>query len=414
VKNTKIKFLFLIFISINLYSIDLDNAIIQVENQSYTVEKNKLNLDSYEINRALIDKGEWNGLTLNVDNKYYDTVGKSHYGLSTQATYGIFNYRFDYDTLDNEVVENRIGIAKDLRELYYSQYNSQRIINDLSMESQKVTNQQALDTQIVNLIDLYKNYKNKEKEIEVEKKSLDVKKRDYEIIKRKYEVGTASEFDHISSRVEYEKAILTLDNLNRELLVLTENFKVYNVIIDGKFDDIKKRELSKDEFYNIGVTDLKNIKLTEQVNTEKLKREKFETGMPELNAEVSYSFEKDEVIVGLGVKKTLFNYKGDYEQIKNDLKKNQVDYLDTKATVENKIKENMIQYTTLQTNELITEKDLEVRRKDYEVYNKKYELGMSTYSDYLERLNAFEVAAREYEKAKNELASFTYKIKYMN
>ena len=58
--------------------------------------------------------------------------------------------------------------------------------------------------------------------------------------------------------------------------------------------------------------------------------------------------------------------------------------------------------------------EVEVKRKDYEVYNKKYELGMSTYSDYLDRLNALDLAAREYEKAKNELASFTYKIKYMN
>ena len=413
-KNTKIKLLFLILISVNLYSIDLDNAITQLENQSYTVEKNKLNLDSYEINQALIEKGEWNGITLNVDNKYYDTVGKSHYGLSTQATYGIFNYRFDYDTLDNNVVENRVGVAKDLKELYYSQYDSEKIINDLSRESQKVTNQQTLETQVVNLIDLYKNYKNKEKEIEVEEKALDVKKRDYTIIKRKYEVGTASEFDHISSREEYEKAILSLENMRRELMVLTENFKVYNVILDGKFEDIAKREIAKDEFYNIGVTDLKNVKLTEQVNVEKLRREKYVNTLPELNAEMSYSFENEEFILGLGIKKTLFNYKGDYELIKNDLKKNQVDYLDTKANVENKIKENMIQYTTLQTNELITQKDLEVRRKDYEVYNKKYELGMSTYSDYLERLNAFDVAAKEYEKAKNELASFTYKIKYMN
>ena len=413
-KNTKIKLLFLILTSMNLYSIDLENAITQLENQSYTAEKNKLNLDYYEINRALIDKGEWNGLTLNVDNKYYDTVGKSHYGLSTQAEYGIFNYRFDYDTLDSKVIENRIGISKDLKELYYSQYDSQRIINDLSLESQKATNQQTLEAQIINLIDLYKNYKNKEKEIEVEEKTLVVKERDYKIIKRKYEVGTASEYDHISSRVEYEKSLLGLDNMKRELLVLTENFKVYNVILDGKFDDIRKRDLEKDEFYNIGVTDLKNIKLTEKVNVEKLRREKYVNSMPELNAEMSYSFENDEVIVGLGVKKTLFNYKGEYEQIKNELKKNQVDYLDTKATVENKIKENMIQYTTLQTNELITQKELEVRKKDYEVYNKKYELGMSNYSDYLERLNALDLAAREYEKAKNELASFTYKIKYMN
>lgn len=57
-KNTKIKLLFLILTSMNLYSIDLENAITQLENQSYTAEKNKLNLDYYEINRALIDKGE--------------------------------------------------------------------------------------------------------------------------------------------------------------------------------------------------------------------------------------------------------------------------------------------------------------------------------------------------------------------
>lgn len=414
VKNKKIKFLFLILISANLYSLDLDNAIKQVETQSYTVEKNKLNIDYYEINRALLDKGEWNGLTFNVDNKYYDTIGKNHYGLSTQMSYGIFNYRFDYDTLNDSVVENRVGVSKDLKELYYSTYDSQKIINNLSLESQKIKNQQTLETQIVNLIDLYKNYKNKEKEIEVEEKGLTIKKRDYTIIKRKYELGTASEFDHIYSRAEYEKAILTLDNLKRELIVLADAFSIYNVILDGKFDVISKREIEKDEFYNIGVSNIKSVKVDEQLNIEKLRREKFENKVPELNAEMSYSFENEEFVVGLGIKKTLFNYKGEYEQIKNELRKNQVDYLDTKVNMENKIRENMIQYTTLQTNELISKKDLDVKTKDYEVYNKRYELGMSTYSDYLERLNGVQVAEREFEKAKNELASFTYKIKYMN
>ena len=170
----------------------------------------------------------------------------------------------------------------------------------------------------------------------------------------------------------------------------------------------------KEEFYNIGFTDIETVKVDESINNEKLKREKFESGMPELNAEVSYSFKNDEVLIGLGVKKVLFDYKADAEQIKNDLRKNQVDYLDTRNQVVNRIRENMIQYTTLQTNELIAKKDLDIRRKDFEVYNKKYELGMSTYSDYLDRLNDYELAARDYEAAKNELASFTYKIKYMN
>lgn len=408
------KFLFLILLSSSLYPIDLDNAIDQFEKKSYTTEKNKLNIDSFEITDSLIKKGEWSGLTLNVDNKYYDTKGESHYGMSTQLSYGIFNYRLDYDTLDNNVEENRVGVSKDLRELYYSKYESQKKINDLSLEAQKLKNKQSSDTQIINLIDLYKNYKNKEKEIEVEEKGLDVKKKDFGILKRKYEVGTASEFDYLSSKAEYEKSILRLDNLRRELVVYAEGFKVYNVVIDSNFSEINKRDLEKEEFYNIGFTDIESVKVDESINNEKLKREKFESGMPELNAEASYSFEKEEVVIGLGVKKVLFEYKADTEQIKNDLRKNQVDYLDTKNQVVNRIRENMIQYTTLQTEELISKKDLDIRQKDYEVYSKKYELGMSTYSDYLERLNAYEVAARDYEKTKNELASFTYKIKYMN
>ena len=404
----------MMFSSVVLLSINLDGAIEQLRSQSYTTEKNKLNLDSYEINRELIDKGEWNGVTMNVDNKYYDTVGKSHYGVSAQAEYGIFNYRFDYDTLNDEIVENRVGVSKDLRELYYSKYDSERIINDLSLEKQKVLNLQELDTQIVNLIDLYKNYKNKEKEIEIEEKSLEVKKRDYKIIMKKYEVGTASEFDHISSRAEYEKAILDLENLKRELLLYRESFSIYNIATDGKFENIEKKEVEKVDFYNIGTTDLDSLKYDEKINNEKLKREKYTTSIPELNAEMSYSFENDEVIVGLGVKKTVFNYKGDYENLKNELKKNKVDYLDKKANVDNKIKENMIEYTTLQTNELIAQKDLEVTKKDYEVYSKKYELGVSTYSDYLERLNKYNIAEKDFVKAQNELSSFTHKIKYMN
>ena len=410
-----LKYIILIMCTnIILYGISVDSAIEQLKTQSYTTEKNKLNIDYYEINRAIIDKGEWNGVTFNVDNKYYDTVGESHYGLSTEINYGIFNYRFDYDTLDNSVVENRFGVKKDLRELYYSKYDSERIINDLSLESQKMKNEQNLDADILNLIDLYKNYKNKEKEIIIEKKSIDVKKRDYTIIMKKHELGTASEFDHISSRAEYEKAILNLDNLQRELALFKENFYVYNIILDDKFEDITKKEIEKEDFHNIGTTDLYVLKYDEKINEEKLRREKFTTDIPELNAEMSYSFEKDEVIVGLGVKKTVFNYKGEYEQIKNELKKNKVDYLDKKNNVENDRKEKMINYTTLQTNELITQKDLEVAKKDYEVYSKKYELGVSTYSDYLERLNKYEIAEKDFEKARNELASFTHKIKYMN
>ena len=234
---------------------------------------------------------------------------------------------------------------------------------------------------------------------------MEVKKRDFNILNKKYEVGTASEFDYLSSKAEYEKSILRLDNLRRELVVYAEGFKVYNVVIDSKFLEINKRDLEKEEFYSIGFTDIESVKVDESINNEKLKREKFESSMPELNAEMSYSFKNDEVLIGLGVKKVLFEYKADTEQIKNDLRKNQV---------VNRIRENMIQYTTLQTNELIAKKDLDIRRKDFEVYNKKYELGMSTYSDYLERLNEYEIAARDYEAAKNELASFTYKIKYMN
>ena len=74
VNNKMKKFLFLILLSTCLYPIDLDNAIDQFEKKSYTTEKNKLNIDSFEITDSLIKKGEWNGLTLNVDNKYYDTI----------------------------------------------------------------------------------------------------------------------------------------------------------------------------------------------------------------------------------------------------------------------------------------------------------------------------------------------------
>ena len=66
------------------------------------------------------------------------------------------------------------------------------------------------------MIDLYKNYKNKEKELNQNKISMDGKKKDYDILTRKYQLGTSSKYDYDLAKTEYETAELKYQNTERE------------------------------------------------------------------------------------------------------------------------------------------------------------------------------------------------------
>ena len=414
-KNRKIQILSSLFFSLLSYGANLDGVISEYEKNSYTTRINEANLKTYDIKERVLKKGEWNEISINSQNSYENS--REYDGISTDntVTYGMFYYKNSYNFTNGEFTENKVGITKVLND--YSKYGDNKYnlkINTIQKDIQKITNETTKNSEIRDLIDLYKNYKNKEKEMEQEIFNLDDTKKDYAIQARKYEVGTAARYDFDLARTEYEKSQLKYANLERELKILREKFLIYNVVLEEKekLEELEKTELKNEDFFELRLSEAEKIKLNESLNEEKIKKETFDYKVPKVTADAGYSFESKSFTVGLGVTKTFKEYNDTIEDLENEKIKLKLEYEQKKNEILSNVGQEMLNYTTYQTNELIAKKTVDITKEDYEIYAKKYELGVDTYANYVEKRNIYNRAVIDYEIAKNELAAYTKKIKY--
>ena len=397
------------------YGTNVDDLISQYEKNSYTTKINEKNMKKFDIKDKALKNGDWNEITVNSDNNY--TLHSEANGLTMEnnVKYGIFYYRNGYNFRSKEVTQNKIGISKTLNDYFgYSDNNYNKKTNQISRNIQKITNETTKNSEIRDLIDLYKNYKNKEKEIEQEALTMEDTKKDYVIQEKKYEVGTASKYDYELAKNEYENSQLKYENLGRELQILREQFTIYNIKLPekGKLDDLKKVELKKDDFYGLRLSEAETIELNTQLNAEQLKKEIIDYKYPKLTGDIGYSLKNHSVVAGLSVSKSFKRYNDTVEDLKNEADKLKLQYEQKKNELISNVGQQMITYTTYQTNELTAENTMNIKKREYEIYSKKYELGVDTYSNYVEKRNNYKKAVMDYETAKNELAAFTKKIKY--
>lgn len=397
------------------YGTNVDDLILQYEKNSYTTKINEKSMKKFDIKDKALKNGDWNEITVNSDNNY--TLHSEANGLTMEnnVKYGIFHYRNGYNFRSKEVTQNKIGISKTLNDYFgYSDNNYNKKTNQISRNIQKITNEATKNSEIRDLIDLYKNYKNKEKEIEQEALTMEDTKKDYAIQAKKYEVGTASKYDYELAKNEYENSQLKYENLGRELQILGEQFTIYNVKLPekGKLDDLKKVELKKDDFYGLRLSEAETIELNTQLNAEQLKKEMIDYKYPKLTGDIGYSLKDHSVVAGLSVSKSFKRYNDTVEDLKNEADKLKLQYEQKKNELMSNVGQQMITYTTYQTNELTAENTMNIKKREYEIYSKKYELGVDTYSNYVEKRNNYKKAVMDYETAKNELAAFTKKIKY--
>ena len=397
------------------YGTNVDDLISQYEKNSYTTKINEKNMKKFDIKDKVLKNGDWNEVTVNSDNNY--TLHGEANGLTMEnnVKYGVFYYRNGYNFRSKEVTQNKIGVSKTLNDYFgYRDNNYNKKTNQISRNIQKITNETTKNSEIRDLIDLYKNYKNKEKEIEQEALTMEDTKKDYVIQEKKYEVGTASKYDYELAKNEYENSQLKYENLGRELQILREQFTIYNIKLPekGKLDDLKKVELKKDDFYGLRLSEAETIELNTQLNAEQLKKEIIDYKYPKLTGDIGYSLKNHSVVAGLSVSKSFKRYNDTVEDLKNEADKLKLQYEQKKNELISNVGQQMITYTTYQTNELTAENTMNIKKREYEIYAKKYELGVDTYSNYVEKRNNYKKAVMDYETAKNELAAFTKKIKY--
>ena len=414
--NRKFQVLFVSFIlGLRSFAVSVDDLIVEYEKNSYTTKINEKNMKKYDIKEKVLKNGDWNEVSVNSDENYSLHGQANGLTMDNNVKYGNFYYKNSYNFRTKELTENKIGISKTLNDYFgYSDNSYNKRTNQISRDIQKITNETTKNGEIRDLIDLYKNYKNKQKEIEQEALTVDDTKKDYAIQTKKYEVGTASQYDYELAKTEYENSQLKYDNLGRELKILGEQFMIYNVKLPEKekLDDLKREELKKEDFYELRLSEAEAIELNTKLNEEQIKKENIDYKYPKLTGDLGYSLKDHSVVVGLSVSKTFKRYNDTIEDLKNEKEKLELQYEQKKNELVSNVGQQMITYTTYQTNELTAENTMNIKKKEYEIYAKRYELGVDTYSNYVEKRNNYKKAVIDYETAKNELAAFTKKIKY--
>lgn len=404
----------LFFIGTFSYARNLDDTIKEYEQKSYTKKINELNLRMYDAKNKEYKKGEWNEISITSNNNYTKTTTSEGINNENEIKYGMLYYKNGYDFSNNKFSSNKVGISKTLNDLIYNDYKYNLEVNNLEKEKQKITNETAKNLEIRNLIDLYKNYKNKEYELEQGKISLEGKKKDYTILQKKYEIGDASKYDYDLAEYEYKVKQLEVDNLEKELKIYGEQFILYNVALNSndKLDDLRTIELNKEDFYNLRLSEADSLKIDSELNSLNTKKQTFDYKYPKVTADANYDFETKNATVGIGVTKTFKVKNSAIENLKIESEKLKEEYNQKKNELISNVGQQMINYTTLQTNEIIKRKTVEITEKDYEIFKKKYELGTDSFANYVEKRNTYEKAKIDYVIAKNELAAFTQQIKY--
>ena len=404
----------LFFIGTFSYARNLDDTIKEYEQKSYTKKINELNLRIYDAKNKEYKKGEWNEISITSNNNYSKINTSDGITNENEIKYGMLYYKNGYDFSNNKFSSNKVGISKTLNDLIYNDYKYNLEVNNLEKEKQKITNETDKNLEIRNLIDLYKNYKNKEYELEQGKISLEGKKKDYTILQKKYEIGDASKYDYDLAEYEYKVKQLEVDNLEKELKIYGEQFILYNVALNSndKLDDLKTIELNKEDFYNLRLSEADSLKIDSELNSLNTKKQTFDYKYPKVTADANYDFETKNATVGIGVTKTFKVKNSAIENLKIESEKLKEEYNQKKNELISNVGQQMINYTTLQTNEIIKRKTVEITEKDYEIFKKKYELGTDSFANYVEKRNTYEKAKIDYVIAKNELAAFTQQIKY--
>ena len=83
---------------------------------------------------------------------------------------GLFLSIYNYVQSERSYVS--FGVEKNLKDIFYSKYNSNLKINNLQLEQNKISYDKEIQTRKINLVSLYQDILNTQNELEYKKKGL--------------------------------------------------------------------------------------------------------------------------------------------------------------------------------------------------------------------------------------------------
>ena len=390
-------------------NISLDTMLKELDEKSYNREiyeiQNKINSDKEKYYKL----DDFNGVETSATSNYsniedaFETTGRVQYGPI------YFEGTKNYNSEDEAVY----GIEKSLKDLIYSESKNQLKQLEYTKEIDRIDYKKNLETQKIDLLNLYKEYKNSELEIAIKKSGIEKLSVEEKKMKKSYELGAVAKIELDSIQYSIKNMQLEIDVLKRNLLKLKEKFAYdFGIEIgDNSLQEIvppsKNFDIYVEEY---GKKDIELLEFQKRKIEENIKYLNYDNTMPDITLGVEHSNKYDKNRVVLKFSKKLFDLNIDLENEKDNL-------LQQEINLQQKINEREGEKLTILNNYENYLKEYEVNKNNSELelfkYNIKkleYSLGKVDYVEVMEYFNSYinyEVAK---EKAKNNLNGYIYEI----
>lgn len=395
-------------------NLNLDTMLNNISINSY--EKNVYNIEKEKnkINEKFYTLDNYNGLKSNIDTTY----SRENKDYKTEGRISLGDIYINGSKKEDEESNLVLGINKNIKNMIYSENDKNLNITTLNKKITKLEYLKNLETKKLNLVDLYKDYKNIEFEIIVKTNGIKTLKNEEKILDKSFKLGKSPKIDFKSANINRLNLEIELKNLKKRKFQIEKQF-FYNFkikITGNTLNDIPERRKNlKNHFNEIGRKNLEILNIQKYQIKENINYLKYDNKYPDIVIGFEHDFgSKKESLkenrIFLKISKNLFYYNNNLENEKFNYKKQELTLSEETNKTNSEILKIKEEYNNLIVKYKITKNKADLEKNKYNIKKLEYKLGKIKYLDLIDNFNNYLTYKINAEKSKNNLNAFIYKI----
>ena len=396
---------------------DIVQLLAELERSSYVKDIYRITENSNSSKEKSYRLDEYNGIKGSAEyefeklEKNYSFLGKLSYG-----NFYIEGEEVKDDSKSTSQNESRIGVEKNLKDLIYSQNDSNLKKLFWGKNIDRIDYLDDLENEKLSLIALYRDYIERELELEINRGARELLGQEKKTLEKNYELGGISKLELDILNYSYTNLEIDMERVQNERESIKERisqrygFNLQNVQL--KTLETGLEEIGDIQSYigQIRARDLEKISHERAEIQESIKYMNYSNSTPDLSLGVERDLKNDENRAFLKISKDIFYYDADLEVEKNNLLKKERELKEK----ENEVLAERVKITAeLESLRKKHEVDLnksELEKSKYEVKKLEYRLGKVSYTDVMDSFNSSVELAIAEKKSKNSLNSYIYEI----
>lgn len=391
-------------------SVSLDNLIDELNRTSYENEiyrvKEKRDLERGEVYKL----DSLNGVNVEVENEYrdegdvYKTKGRVKYA----------DFYVDAEKWKDDESGVSYGVEKNIKDLIFSKNDSNLEKLKISKKVELIEFENNLQLQTVELVNLYRDYKEVQLEISIRENALKILSGEKNILQKSYDMGATSKIDLDSLTYSYKNIELEIGNLKKEILSIRKQF-FYTFKIDlkdKKLENLNASTLNLDRYIEkIGERHTERVRLEKEVIEKNIKYLDYNNKMPELYLGVERDEKANENRVFFKVSKDIFYKDLELMDEKSSLAEKEIKLSQKTLDVKSERLKYERELYSLVKNLEVTSNDRALEESKYNIKKLENKLGKIRYLDVMESFNDYLELKIKEEKSRNKLNAFVYELK---